>query len=182
MANRKPPRARAAKKTAPRKAARPKAAAKAIKTPPKKASRKAAGSRPAKKVRSRPETLRLRSITPGLTADDLARSMAFYADALGFVVSERWTNDEGGLRGVMMRAGTCELGLSQDDWAKGRDRKKGQGVGIWLETSQDVDALAARVKAAGYSLTEEPKDQPWGARSFSVDDPDGFHLTFFHES
>jgi uncharacterized glyoxalase superfamily protein PhnB len=108
--------------------------------------------------------------------------MAFYGDALGFVVSERWTNDEGGLRGVMMRAGICELGLSQDDWAKGRDRKKGQGVGIWLETSQDVDALAARVKAAGYGLTEEPKDQPWGARSFSVDDPDGFHLTFFHES
>lgn len=181
MATRKPGRARAAKKTAPRKAARPKAAAKARKAP-KKASRKSASSRPAKKVRSTPETLRLRSITPGLTADDLARSMAFYGDALGFVVSERWTNDEGGLRGVMMRAGVCELGLSQDDWAKGRDRKKGQGVGIWLETSQDVDALAARVKAAGYSLTEEPKDQPWGARSFSVDDPDGFHLTFYRES
>lgn len=181
MATRKPGRARAAKRSAPRKAARPKAAARAKKTP-KKPTRKSASSRPARKVRSTPESLRLRSITPGLTADDLARSMAFYGDALGFVVSERWTNDEGGLRGVMMRAGSCELGLSQDDWARGRDRKKGQGVGIWLETSQDVDVLAGRVKAAGYRLTEEPKDQPWGARSFSVADPDGFQLTFFHES
>jgi uncharacterized glyoxalase superfamily protein PhnB len=30
-------------------------------------------------------------------------------------------------------------------------------------------------------LTEEPHDQPWGGRSFSLDDPDGYHLTFHRE-
>jgi uncharacterized glyoxalase superfamily protein PhnB len=82
----------------------------------------------------------------------------------------------------MLKAGRCELGLSQDDWAKGRDRKKGLGISLWLQTAQDIDALAARVKAAGFSLTEEPKDQSWGGRSFSVDDPDGFHLSLGRES
>ena len=40
-------------------------------------------------------------------------------------------------------------------------------------------AYRARVKAAGHRLTEEPADQPWGGRAFSLDDLDGFHLTFF---
>lgn len=182
MATRKPGRARAAKRTTSRKPSRPRPTARTRKAPRKPKAAHTRSARPAKMARSKPETLRLRSITPGFTADDLERSMTFYGEALGFVVSERWTRDDGSLRGVMMKAGSCELGLSQDDWAKGRDRKKGQGVGVWLETSQDVDVLAARVKAAGYPLAEEPKDQPWGARSFSVDDPDGFHLTFFHES
>jgi len=139
-------------------------------------------SRPAPRMERRgphnPETLRLRSTTPGFTVDDLKRSIAFYTEVLGFIISERWTSGDV-LRGVMLKAGVCELGLSQEDWAKGRDRKKGQGVRIWCETVQDVDALAARIKAAGHVLTEGPRDQSWGGRSFSVDDPDGFHLTIF---
>ena len=77
------------------------------------------------------------------------------------------------------QAGTCRLGLSQDDWAKGRDRQKGVAVRVWCVTVQDVDALAARVRAAGHALTEEPTQQRWGGRSFGVDDPDGFHLTIY---
>lgn len=153
------------KKTASRKARPPRAA--------KPAARR-------KRRRRQPETLRLRSVAPGFTVDDLAKSRAFYTDVLGFIVGERMT-DGGKLLGVMLKAGACELGLSQDDWAKGRDRKKGQGVRIWCETIMDVDALAARVRRAGVALTEGPKDQPWGARSFSFDDPDGYHLTIFRD-
>jgi uncharacterized glyoxalase superfamily protein PhnB len=78
----------------------------------------------------------------------------------------------------MLRAGACELGLSQDDWKLGHDRKKGVGFRLWCDTAQDVDAVAARLKTGGYALTEEAGDHPaWGVRSFSIDDPDGFHLT-----
>jgi predicted enzyme related to lactoylglutathione lyase len=83
---------------------------------------------------------------------------------------------------VMLKAGVCKLGLSQDDWAKGRDRKRGEGVRIWCTTAQDIDALAARIQAAGGALTEGPADQEWGGRSFSVDDPDGYHLSFSRPS
>ena len=127
-----------------------------------------------------PETLRLRSFEPSFTVDDLERSVRFYTEVLGFTVGERWT-DGGVLRGVMLKAGVCELGLSQDDWAKGRSRRKGEAVRIWCNTAQDIDALAARIKAGEGRLTEEPKNQPWGARSLSVDDPDGFHLTIYRE-
>ena len=127
-----------------------------------------------------PETLRLRSFEPGFTVNNLDRSVRFYTDVLGFIVSDRWT-DRGVLRGVVLKAGVCNLNLSQDDWAKGRDRKKGEGVRLWCKTAQDIDILAQRIRAAGESLAEEPRDQPWGVRSLSVDDPDGFHLTIYRE-
>lgn len=127
-----------------------------------------------------PESLRLRSFDPSFTVDNLERSLQFYTDVLGFVEGERWT-DGGVLRGVSLKAGTCELNLSQDDWAKGRDRKKGQGMRIYCQTVQDVDAVGARIKAAGGVLAEEPTDQPWGMRSLSVVDPDGFQLTIYRQ-
>ena len=130
--------------------------------------------------RGSPETLRLRAFAPSFTVNDLERSVRFYTKVLGFIVGNRFT-DNGVLRGVMLKAGVCELGLSQDDWAKGRDRKKGEGTRLWCKTAQDIDAVAARIRAAGERLTEEPKDLPWGGRSLSVDDPDGFHLTIYRE-
>ena len=128
------------------------------------------------------ETLRLRSIEPSFTVTDLQRSVRFYTDVLGFVVGEEFKDDGGTLRGAMLKAGTCQIGLSQDDWAKGRDRQRGVAVRIWCTTAQDIDALAGRIKAAGGKLTQEPKDEPWGGRSISIDDPDGFHLTIYREA
>ena len=167
MASRTP---RRQKRSARKTAARPKTTA----------ARKSAGSRQPERRKRAPETLRLRSFQPGLTVDDLQRSLRFYTDVLGFVVGQRW-EDGGALRGVMLKAGACELGLSQDDWAKGRDRKKGEGVRLWCQTAQDIDTLAARIKAAGGRLTEEPTKLEWGGRSLSVDDLDGYHLTIFRQ-
>jgi predicted enzyme related to lactoylglutathione lyase len=184
MPARKPAR-RPARKTAPKAARRP-----AARKPPAKPAARAATRRAARgapyvervaRDRRKPETLRIRSIAPGITADDLSRSIQFYTEVLGFLVSERWMDAAGTLRGVMLKAGACEIGLSQDDWAKGRGRKKGIGMRLWCETAQDIDELARRIEAAGGQLSEPPTTQAWGARSLSVKDPDGFHLTIFRE-
>jgi catechol 2,3-dioxygenase-like lactoylglutathione lyase family enzyme len=165
------------------KAARRKAAKRAparAKTPrtTNAAARSGAGAQPDRRT-SKTETLRLRSVEPIFTVSDLERSIRFYTDVLGFVVGDRYSGDTGVLQGVMLKAGVCQLGLSQDDWAKGRDRQRGTAVRIWCTTVQDIDRLAARVRAAGHQLAEGPTDQPWGGRSFGVDDPDGFHLTIY---
>src|ERR1041385_8604640 len=77
--------------------------------------------------RSQPESLRLRSLAASLTVNDLTRSMAWYRDVLGFTVGERWEED-GKVRGIQMKAGTCDVMLGQDDFAKGSDRQKGAAV------------------------------------------------------
>jgi uncharacterized glyoxalase superfamily protein PhnB len=123
--------------------------------------------------------LQAKSITPSITVDDLQKSLQFY-EGLGFGVEERW-EDNGVLLGVMLRAGQARIGLSQDDWKKGRDRIKGVGMRIFVGTTQDIDELAARAKGAGIRLDAEPHDTPWDSRAFEVTDPDGFKVTVSSE-
>ena len=121
------------------------------------------------------ESLAITTLVPSLTVDDLQKSITFY-EGLGFAVDERW-EEEGKLLGVMMRAGKQQLGLTQDDWKKGRDRKKGLGMRIFIESTQNIDEIAARAKAAGIKLDSEPHEAEWKSRVFEVTDPTGFLLT-----
>ena len=41
--------------------------------------------------------------------------------------------------------------------------------------------MAAGIKARGGKLADEPQDEEWGGRAFSVDDPDGFKITIAKE-
>jgi uncharacterized glyoxalase superfamily protein PhnB len=124
--------------------------------------------------------LQATSIAPSLTVDDLQKSITFF-EGLGFGVEERW-EENGVLNGVMLRAGQARLGLSQDDWKKGRDRRKGVGMRISIETAQDVDGLAARAKAAGLTLDADAHDTGWGSRAFEVTEPSGFILTIYSQA
>ena len=130
--------------------------------------------------RKQPETLRLRSVMPALTVNDLPASIAWYRDILGFLVAEEYKRDDQ-VMGVRLKAGAVEFLLAQDDFAKGRDRQKGAGLRFFCVTAQDVDKLAADIKARGGQLTQEPTDQPWGARDFAIRDPDGFNISITTE-
>ncbi len=144
----------------------------------RKAKAKAPKDRP--RPRRQPETLRLRKLTPMFTATDLQRSMAFYRDVLGFVIGDEW-RENGELSGCEIHAGAITFMLNQDDFKKGRDRQKGVGTRIWCHTAQNLDQLAAEIKARGGALDQEPQDMPWGDRVFMISDPDGFKLTFVQE-
>lgn len=123
-----------------------------------------------------PRTLRLRSVAPFLTVNDIQASLAWYRDVLGFHVAEEYQQD-GKLVGARLQAGSVQFFLVQDDFAKGRDRKKGVGFSLYCTTAQDIDELAAAITARGGVLSRPPQDEPWGVRDFAVTDPDGFQIS-----
>lgn len=165
-------------------------AAKKAKKPAKKSAKKSASKKPARraaKAAPRKAKTRKPAAAPGLTdaspaftVNDLEKSMAWYTGVLGFKVDERWERD-GKLMGVSMKLGNVTFMIGQDDWQKGRDRRKGEGFRIYCETNQDIDGLAAAIKARGGVLDTEPTDQPWGSRDFAISDPDGFKITIAKE-
>jgi len=120
-------------------------------------------------------TLQAKTISSSLTVDDLQQSIKFF-EGLGFAVEDRW-EEQGKLLGVMLRAGDASIGLSQDDWKKGRDRQKGVGIRLFIGTKQNVDEIAARAKKAGVKLDSEPHDTEWKTRAFEVTEPTGFKIT-----
>ena len=146
----------------------------------RKAAPKRARKSPALSPRQQPESLRLRSLAASLTVNNVTASIAWYRDVLRFMPGERW-EDDGKLRGIQMKAGLCDLMLSQDDFAKGRDRAKGDGVRLWLSTAQDIAAIAARIKASGVKLDFDPRAMPWGDYAFAITDPDGYKITVIQE-
>ena len=112
-----------------------------------------------------------------ITCRDVEASIKWYRDVIGFAV-EQAIEHEGKVVGAVVGAGQCRIVLSQDDGKLGWDRIKGQGFYLQISVAgaADVDAAAARIKAAGGELISEPEDRAWGERMFQFRDPDGFKL------
>ena len=112
------------------------------------------------------------SLQVSITGNDLQQSLHWYVDVVGFK-EERRIERDGKLRGITLSAGNARITINQDDGAKGKDRPKGVGYSLHLSTMQDIDTLAAAIKARGGTLVSEPADMPWGARIFRLHDPNG---------
>lgn len=112
-----------------------------------------------------------------ITCKEIQAAIDFYRDVLGFAVDMTFEH-EGKLAGAVISAGSIRMVLNQDDGKLGWDRIKGQGfyLQVNVASAADVDAAAARIKAAGGNLIDEPADRPWGVRMFQFRDPDGFKL------
>lgn len=112
-----------------------------------------------------------------ITCNDLDASLRFYHEVLGFAVAQKYER-EGKVVGAVVSAGDIRIVLNQEDGKLGWDRVKGQGfyLQVNVAAAADVDAVAARITAAGGTLLNEPSDRPWGVRMFQFKDLDGFKL------
>jgi uncharacterized glyoxalase superfamily protein PhnB len=120
------------------------------------------------------------ALTASITVADLAKSMAWYRDAIGFEVTQEHQR-EGKLAAVSLQAGDVRILLNQDNGARGWDRVKGEGISIQFTVRGDIDDVASHIKSSGWTLDSEPADMPWGVRMFRLKDPDGFKLVFSTE-
>ena len=112
-----------------------------------------------------------------LFVDELAASIAFYVDALGFREEQR-EDDYASLRNgaVVLGLGLARrLPASHHFGQEALRRQRGVGVEIVLEVA-DVDAAYRLAEASPYPVAEAPTDRPWGLRDFRIVDPDGYYL------
>jgi uncharacterized glyoxalase superfamily protein PhnB len=130
---------------------------------------------PARVEDTQPEPFHALALSASLTVKDLQASLAWYRDVVGFTLDSEHER-EGKVVAVAVRAGDVRLLLNQDNGARGWERTKGEGFSLQITTSQDVDAVAERIRARGGTLDSEPADMPWGARVFRLVDPDGFRF------
>ena len=122
-------------------------------------------------------TINATQLSCSITCKNVEASIHFWREAVGFAVARTYEN-AGKLAGAVVTAGNCSIVLNQDDGQLGWDRVKGQGLYLQINVASaaDVDAAAARIKAAGGTLLNEPADRPWGVRMFQFKDLDGFKL------
>ncbi len=124
--------------------------------------------------RHKPETLRLRTLTPEITVADLEASLNWYCDAVGFVVVQKWEKD-GNITGAVVEAGRIRLFLVQKRRASIEPHP--DTLQFRCSSAQEIDSLAAAIESRGVVLDKPLAAEAWGARSFELLDPDGVRLT-----
>lgn len=117
----------------------------------------------------------VREIWPLLFVDDIARSLEFYRDRLGFeVVAEARDGDR--LYWCRLRRDAASLMLQQTEAEDGDLSHRGRGVVLYF-LCDDADAMHAELTTRGMKLSA-PQTAEYGMRQVEIVDPDGYDLCF----
>ena len=111
-----------------------------------------------------------REAFPVLAVGDVERAAAFYVENLGFEQVYRFPT-EGEPDFVFLKLEPLGIGLAA---AEGEDRRMTLCV-----YTDDVDAAAESLRAAGAEEVDPPADQEWGERMATFRDPDGYLVQVF---
>ena len=130
--------------------------------------------------------MKFSNVTPNLVVADVARSLAFYRDVLGFslvtTVPEAapfafaWMRRDG----VSVFLNSLEAVRADNADLARRPIGGSNSLFIALEAgavAEGVDALFASI-AGRARVIMEPKDQFYGMREFGIEDPDGYVIFF----
>ena len=106
-----------------------------------------------------------------LEVNKLEESLSFYHDRLGFEIESQNPEAEPPIGAV--RAGSLRITLVEQLETM---LKRGRGVHFVLGVG-DVDEFHERLTESGVEVSE-PRDEGWGGRFVSLQDPDGYRLFF----
>jgi uncharacterized glyoxalase superfamily protein PhnB len=123
---------------------------------------------------------RFTSVTPNLVVRDLARSLAFYRDVLGFTISMSVPDAPPYVFVGLERDGVPvflnDVKAAEHDFPAMASTPAG-GTCTMFFIVTDVDALHASI-APRATVVMPLKTQFYGMREFAVTDPDGHLITF----
>jgi uncharacterized glyoxalase superfamily protein PhnB len=109
-----------------------------------------------------------REAFPIFTVEDVDRAVAFYRSTFGFEQTYSF-EDDGTTAYAFLRLEPLGIGLAR------RASADDPAFALWLYTD-DVDAAAGQLRAAGADELLAPTDQPWGERMCTFRDADGIVL------
>ena len=115
------------------------------------------------------------SITPYICVSAAADALAWYVDVLGAVETVRYTGDDGRIGHAEITVAGAQLMLSDEypDLGVVAPTTLGGTASTLHVTVADVDATYERFVAAGGRPAAPPRDEAYGARSFTALDPFG---------
>jgi len=126
----------------------------------------------------------IRGMTPLLQVFDMARSLKFYCDVLGFEIVQTDTNTTAPNHNwVWLRLNNVDLMLNTAyEYDKRPSTPDPRSMATHGDTglffgAPDVDAVYADLRAKGIDL-KEPNVAPYGMKQLYLRDPDGFGLCF----
>ena len=117
-------------------------------------------------------------ISPTLAVREMRKTIEFYEKSLDFKVGMCFPNASNPEYADLSKDGMVLMFIPAENIGIGTEEKLGIGVNLYLQIDGDIDEYYQELKKRGVNITIDIKDEPFGIRDFTIEDIDGYQLTF----
>jgi len=110
----------------------------------------------------------------------MKQTIEFYKDSLGFKMGMAFPDADNLEYADLSKDGMVLMFIPAENIGIGKEEKLGVGVNIYMQIDGDIDEYYNELKNKGVRIVVDIKDEPYGIRDFTVEDIDGYKLTFNH--
>jgi len=121
-------------------------------------------------------------ISPTLAVRSMKQTIQFYRDSLGFKIGMAFPDADNPEYVDLAKDGMVLMFIPAKNVGIGAKEKLGVGVNLYMQIDGDIDEYYGELKNKGVNVVVEIKDEPFGIRDFTVEDINGYKLTFNHVS
>ena len=121
-------------------------------------------------------------LSPTLAVRNMKETIAFYQNSLGFKMGMCFPDATNPEYADLSRDGVVLMFIPAENLGIGKEEKLGIGVNLYMEIDGDIDEYYNELKKSGVKIVADIKDEPFGIRDFTVEDPNGYQLTFNRRS
>ena len=117
-------------------------------------------------------------LSPLLAVRDMKKTIDFYTKSLGFELKTAFPSPDNPEYADLAKDGMVMMFIPAKNHGIDDKEKFGIGLYLYLQIDGDIDKYYQELKQKGVKIAVEIKDEPFGIRDFTVEDPDGYKLTF----
>jgi uncharacterized glyoxalase superfamily protein PhnB len=124
------------------------------------------------------EMIKMGMLSPLLAVRDMKNTIAFYTTMLGFETEMVFPNAENPEYADLSKDGMVLMVIPAKDHGTDTEEPFGIGVTLYLNIDGDINDYYRELKQNNVRFTQDIKDESYGVRNFTVEDPDGYRLAF----
>jgi uncharacterized glyoxalase superfamily protein PhnB len=117
-------------------------------------------------------------ISPTLAVRNMKQTIQFYRDSLGFNIGMAFPDADNPEYADLSKDGMVLMFIPAQNVGIGSKQKLGTGVNLYMQIDGDINEYYRELKNKGVKIAVDIKDEPYGIRDFTVEDIDGYKLTF----
>jgi len=117
-------------------------------------------------------------ISPTLAVRNMKQTIQFYRDSLGFKMGMVFPDADNPEYADLSKDGMVVMLVPAKNVGIGSKQRLGIGVNLYMQIDGDIDEYCNELKNKGVKVVVDIKDEPFGIKDFTVEDINGYKLTF----
>ena len=117
-------------------------------------------------------------ISPLMAVRDMKETIKFYKESLGFETGMMFPDAANPEYANLSKDGMVLMVIPIENMGLMHKDRLGAGIDLYMQIDGDIDEYYAALKNKKVKIVTEIKDEAWGSRDFTIEDINGYLLTF----